>query len=150
MDAANREAVQSVAELEAVLAGHREEAGRSTTSIRRLIEVMKQEDLLAEDIKDEYRRLVREKERLQARCEKLEFDLERRRKRVLDAGLIRRALQDFERLVRLLPLGDQKELFQLLLLASSETWFWRRSWDQRAGVVVAGRSGGEHAGAQER
>src|SRR5579885_1802853 len=28
--------------------------------------------------------------------------------------------------------------------------FWRRSWDQRAGVVVAGRSGGAHAGAQER
>jgi len=39
----------------------------------------------------------------------------RRRKRVLDADLIRRALQDFERLVGLLPLEDQKELFQLLL-----------------------------------
>ncbi len=41
-----------------------------------------------------YRQLVREKERLQARCEKLEVDLERRRKRVLDADFIRRALQD--------------------------------------------------------
>jgi hypothetical protein len=97
------------------LGRHRDEAGRLTTSIWRLIEVMKQEALLAEDIKDEYRRLVREKERLQARCEKLEFALERRRKRVLDAGLIRRDLQDFERLDRLLPLEDQKELFQLLL-----------------------------------
>jgi hypothetical protein len=42
-----------------------------------------------------------------------ELDLERRRKRVLDADLIRRALQDFERLVGVLPLVDQKELFQL-------------------------------------
>ncbi len=115
VDAANREAVQSVAELEAALARHREEAGQLTAAIRRLIEVMKQEDLLADDIKDEYRRLVREKERLQARCEKLELDIERRRKRVLDADLIRRALLDFERLVGLLPLEDQKELFQLLL-----------------------------------
>ena len=115
VDAANREAAQSVTELEATLARHRDELGRLTASIRRLIEVMKQEDLLAEDIKEEYRRLVREKERLQAQCEKLELDLERRRKRVLDADLIRRALQDFERLVGLLPLEDQKELFQLLL-----------------------------------
>jgi hypothetical protein len=115
VDTANREAAQSLAELEAALGRHREEAGRLTRSIRRLIDVMKQEDLLAEDIKDEYRRLVREQERLQARCAQLEFDLERHRKRVLDADLIRRALQDFERLVGVLPLVDQKELFQLLV-----------------------------------
>ena len=115
VDAANREAAESVAELEATLARHRQELGPLTVGIRRLIEVMKQEDLLAEDIKEEYRRLVREKEQLQARCEKLELDLERRRKRVLDADLIRRGLQDFERLVGLLPLEDQKELFQLLV-----------------------------------
>ncbi len=93
---------------------HRDELGQLTAGIRRLVEVMKQEDLLADDIKEEYRRLVREKERLQTRCEKLELDLERRQKRVLDADLIRRALQDFERLVGLLPLEDQKDLFQLL------------------------------------
>lgn len=58
---------------------------------------------------------MREKERLQARCEQVEFDLGRRRKWVLDADLIRRALQDLERLVGVLPLVDQKELFQLLM-----------------------------------
>ena len=61
-----------------------------TAAIGRLIEVMKQQDLLTEDIKEEYRRLVREKERLQVRCEKRELDVERRGKRVLDADLIRR------------------------------------------------------------
>ena len=115
VDAANREAAESVAELEATLARHRDELGPLTAGIRRLIEVMKQEDLLAEDIKEEYRRLVRDKEQVQTRCEKLELDLERRRKRVLDADLIRRGLKDFERLVGLLPLEDQKELFQLLV-----------------------------------
>ena len=151
VDAANREAVQSLAELETALGRHRDEAGRLTTSIRRLIEVMMQEDLLADDIKDEYRRLVREKERLQARCEQLEFDLERRRKRVLDADLIRRALQDFERLVGVLPLVDQKELFQLLV---REVVVWpfepereaphdappTASPNGRAGATAAGRA----------
>ncbi len=90
-------------------------------AIRRLIEVMKAEDLLSDDLKAEYKRLVREKERLQTLCEKLELDLERRRKRLLDVELIRRALQDFARLVELLPLADQKELFQLLL-REVEAW----------------------------
>ena len=94
---------------------HRGEIGRLSIGIRRIIEIMKQEDLLAEDVKEEYRRLVREKEQLQALCEKLELDLERRRKRVLNAELISRSLQDFARLVNLLPLDDQKELCQLLL-----------------------------------
>jgi site-specific DNA recombinase len=115
VDAANREAVTSVDELENALARHRDEMGRLTAAIHRLIEVMKEEDLLADDLKDEYRRLVREKEALQARCVKLEFDIERRRKRVLDAEVIRHSLEDFARLVELLPLEDQKELFQLLL-----------------------------------
>ena len=113
--AANREAAESVAGLEATLARHREDLGRLTTGIRRLIKVTKHEDLLAEDIKEEYRRLAREKEQLQTQCEKLQLDLERRRKRVLDADLIRRSLQDFARLVGLLPLEDQKELFQPLV-----------------------------------
>ncbi|MGE3601582.1 MAG: recombinase family protein, partial [Dehalococcoidia bacterium] len=115
VDAANREAVQSVTELEKRLLHHRDEVGRLTAAIRRIIEVMKEVDLLADDIKEEYKRLVREKERLQALCEKLEFDIERRQKRVLDVEVIQRSLQDFARLMTLLPLEDQKELFQLLL-----------------------------------
>ena len=114
VEAVNREAAQSLAELEERLLRQRDEMGRLTMPIRRIIEVMKQEDFLAEDIKAEYKQFVREKERVQALCEKLELDVERRRKRVLDVGLIGRALQDFARLVDLLPLADQKELLQLL------------------------------------
>lgn len=97
---------------------HRAEIGSLTMAIRRLIEVMKAEDLLSEDLKAEYKWLVREKERLRALCDKLELDVERRRKRVLDMGLIGLALQDFARLVDLLPLADQPELFHLLLRAT--------------------------------
>jgi hypothetical protein len=70
VEAANREAALSVTELETAIARHSDELGHLTAAIRRLIEVMKQEDLLAEDIKEEYRRLVPDKERLQARYEK--------------------------------------------------------------------------------
>ena len=115
VDAANREAVTSVTDMEQRLLRHRDAIGRLTASIRRIIEIMKQDDLLAEDIKTEYRRLIREKEALQALADRLELDVERRRKRVLDVGLIRHSLQDFARLVGLLTLEDQKELFQLLL-----------------------------------
>ena len=124
--------------------------GRLTASIRRIIEIMKQDDLLAEDIKAEYRRLIREKEALQALADRLELDVERRRKRVLDVDLIRRSLQDFARLVGLLPLEDQKELFQLLLREVEVQPFdpesaWRRA--SRATATAAARwRGGRRAG----
>lgn len=115
VDAANRDARRSLTSLQREQRRHQEEVGKLTAGIRRIIEVMKQEDMLSEDVREEYKQLVREKERLVALCEKLQLDIERRQKRVVDAELIRRSLQDFERLVNLLPLEDQKELFQLLL-----------------------------------
>lgn len=42
-------------------------------------------------------------------------DVERRQKRILDVGLIGRALQDFARLVGLLSLEDQKGIVQFLV-----------------------------------
>ena len=147
VEAANREAAHTVSELEGTLARHRDELGQLSASIRRLIEVMKEEDLLAEDIKDEYRRLVREKERLQGRCERLELDLERRRKRVLDAGLIRRALEDFDRLVGLLPLEDQKELFRPLLREVDVAPLEPGREPPKAAAPTAERSGHGGAGA---
>jgi site-specific DNA recombinase len=121
VDAANREAVQSITGLRERLLGYRDEIGHLTMEIHRLIQIMKHEDLLADDIKAEYKRLISEKERLQALAEKIEFDVERRQKRVLDTELIRRSLADFAGLVSLLPLEDQKELFQLLV-REVEVW----------------------------
>ena len=46
VDAANREAVTSVTDMEQRLLRHRDAIGRLTASIRRIIEVMKQDDLL--------------------------------------------------------------------------------------------------------
>ncbi len=115
VDAANRDATRSLTSLQNEQRRHQEEIGKLTIGIRRIIEVMKQEDMLSEDVREEYKQLVREKERLLALCEKLQLDIERRQKRVVDAEIIRRSLQDFERLVNLLPLEDQKELFQLLI-----------------------------------
>lgn len=121
VDAANREAVQSMTGLQEKLLEDRDEIGRLTTQIRRLIQVMKQEDLLADDLKAEYKQLVAEKERLQAHADKLEADLNRRQKRVLDTEVIRRSLVDFAGLVSMLPIEDQKELFQLLV-REVEVW----------------------------
>ena len=115
VQAANRDATTSVDSIREARSRHQEEIARLTTGIRRIIEIMKTQDLLSEDVKDEYRQLVREKERLVTLCEKLQLDIELRQKRVLDVEVIQKSLQDFERLVTLLPLEDQKELFQLLI-----------------------------------
>jgi hypothetical protein len=61
--AADRAAVTSVADLEQRLLRQRDEIGSLTAAIRRTIDVMKVEDFLAEDIKAEYRQLIREKAR---------------------------------------------------------------------------------------
>jgi len=113
--AANRDATTSLDSIREARSRHQEEVARLTTGIRRIIEVMKTEDLLSEDVKDEYRQLVREKERLVTLCEKLQLDIEVRQKRVLDVEVIQQSLRDFERLVSLLSLEDQKELSQLLI-----------------------------------
>jgi hypothetical protein len=115
VDAASRDATTSIAELNEALHTNRNQIGRLTSRIRRIIAIMTEEDLLSDDLREEYKGLVREKEQLQALCEKLELDIERRQRGVLDADLIRSSLQDFEQLVGVLPLEDQKELFQLLI-----------------------------------
>lgn len=115
VDAANRDAARSLASLQEEQRRHQEEISRLTAGIRRIIEMMKREDMLCRDVEEEYKRLVREKERLLTLSEKLQLDIERRQKRVLDVEITRRSLKDFERLVNLLPLEDHKELFQLLI-----------------------------------
>lgn len=62
VDAANSEAVTSVTELEQRELRQRDDIGRLTAAIRRIIEVVKQDDLLVEEIKAEHRRLARAKE----------------------------------------------------------------------------------------
>ncbi len=115
IEAADRGAGDSVAALEQEQQRRRDEIGRLTAGIRRLIDVMKEEDLLSADLRDEYRRLVAEKERLQLLVATQQADIDRRRSRVLDEDTIRRSLEDFSRLIAALPIEDQKELVQLLL-----------------------------------
>ncbi|MBA4181327.1 MAG: hypothetical protein C0506_12120, partial [Anaerolinea sp.] len=64
VDAANREALVSVETLQAQQRRNHDEIARLTTGIRRIIEIMKENDLLAPDVKEEYKRLIQEKERL--------------------------------------------------------------------------------------
>ena len=115
VQAANREAVIPIKELEEQQRRHREEVARLTTGIRRIIEIIKSQDDLGPDLRAELKKLSEEKEQLGTLIEKLQMDIDHRRRRVLDAGLIRRNLVEFERLVNLMPAADQKELMQLLL-----------------------------------
>ncbi|MBI2765456.1 MAG: hypothetical protein HYX53_06025 [Chloroflexi bacterium] len=115
VQAANREAVIPIKELEEQQRRHREEVSRLTSGIRRIIEIIKSQDDLEPDLRAELKKLSEEKEQLGTFIEKLQMDIDHRRRRVLDVDLIRRNLVEFERLVNLMPTADQKELMQLLL-----------------------------------
>ena len=70
---------------------------------------------MPEDLKQEFLELDGEKQRIKTELEKLRIETNRRRQHVVDLDIIERSLQDFEGLISLLPLEDQKELMQLLI-----------------------------------
>lgn len=115
VEAANREALIPITDLEEQQQRHRDEIPRLSASIRRLIAVIKLDDDIGRDVRDEVKALSQEKERHEIEIEKLQMDIDRRRRRVIDVDLIRQSLVQFERLVNFLPMEDQKELMQLLL-----------------------------------
>ena len=83
--------------------------------IRRIVEYIKTHDTVPSEIDEEMKALDTEREELQRSIEKLELEIAQRKKKVLDAALIGQQLQQFEHLVTVLPLEDQKELFNLLI-----------------------------------
>ena len=52
---------------------------------------------------------------MKTELEKLEIEINRKKQRTVDLDIIQRSLQDFSRLIEVLPLEDQKELMQLLI-----------------------------------
>ena len=54
-----------------------------------------------------------QKQQVQTELDKVQIKISHKRQRVVDLDIIQRSLQDFESLVNLLPLEDQKELMQL-------------------------------------
>jgi hypothetical protein len=51
---------------------------------------------------------------------KVDMEIAHRRKKGLDADLIRQQLKHFEHLVKVLPMEDEKELFQLIILGLTQ------------------------------
>ena len=86
-----------------------------TREIKRLISIFKSQDDVPEDLKQECLELDRQKQHTKTELEKLEIEINRKKRRVVDLDIIQRSLQDFSRLIEVLPLDDQKELMQLLI-----------------------------------
>ncbi len=103
---------------------------------RRIIEVIKSQEEVGSDLREELQQLGREKEQILTVVEKVQVDIDRRQMKVIDADLIRQSLVDFERLANLLPPDDQKELFHLLL-RQVEVW----PFDPEQGASPEGAAG---------
>lgn len=85
------------------------------TEINRLIKIMKSEDMIGREIAEEYKELLKEKEELIIQQEKIQIDIERCKQDSINAETIKEALLSFDKIISVLPLEDQKELFQLLI-----------------------------------
>lgn len=83
--------------------------------INRLIKLMKSQDLVGEEITEEYKKLLAERNALETEKEKLQLEIERCSQDMLDAERIAETLLAFDRVIKALSLEDQKELFQLLI-----------------------------------
>lgn len=111
----NRESAESVKPLLAKKTDLQAEITRESAEIKRLINVMKQADLVSSDIKDEYKKLLAAREQAQISLEKLQIDIERLQQKSVDIEVLKKCLQEFDRMVEALPLEDQKELMQLII-----------------------------------
>ena len=115
IDQANGDGTRVVTDLEErrhVLLSRQVEAQKG---IHRIVEYIKTYDEVPSEIDQEMRALDKERHELQRSIEKTDLEIAHRKKKVLDADLMRQQLQHFEQLIKVLPLEDQKELFQLLI-----------------------------------
>ena len=112
---ANGDAGRVVEDMETLRQSHLTRLGEISKGIRRIIEYVKTNDGVPEDMTSELKELDRERDQIGRSIEKMDMEIAYPKKKVLDADLIRQQIQHFEHLVKVLPLEDEKELFQVLL-----------------------------------
>ena len=88
---------------------------KAVKEIRRLVKIMKSQDLVGNEITDEYRELLNERKQLETQKEKLELEIERCKQDVVDVETIKKTLHVFDKVISVLPIEDQKELLQLII-----------------------------------
>lgn len=115
MDEANKESKSSIKPLERDKVKIEDTIAKITHQIKRIVEIFKQQDLVSQEIKDDYKNLLSERERKQIALEKLQIDINRLRGKSVDFEIIQRSLQHFDKVIELMSPIDQKELFQLLV-----------------------------------
>ncbi|MBF0523259.1 MAG: hypothetical protein HQL24_09425, partial [Candidatus Omnitrophica bacterium] len=89
--------------------------GKTTAEINRIIKILKSQDLVGNEITEEYKKLLNQKSSLQNDLEKLTINIERCNQDVLDAEMIKKTLSAFDKVTNSLSLEDQKDLFNLLI-----------------------------------
>jgi DNA-binding XRE family transcriptional regulator len=115
MAEATKESRKSVQPLEKDKAKIEETIARLTGQIKRITGILTQQDLVSQEIKDEYKGFLVEREQKRTALEKLQIDIDRLKNKSVDFDIIRKALEHFDQVIDSLPLDDQKELIQLLV-----------------------------------
>jgi site-specific DNA recombinase len=111
---ANRDASTGLAPLLKKQKQHQKQINELSRQIKNLVEGMKR-GIISRDVQQEHSKLVEERDKLQLTKDKIDVEVEMKQNRLLNLDIIQRGLQNFDRVIDILPLEDQKELMQLLI-----------------------------------
>jgi len=112
--AANRDASTGLAPLLKKEKQHQKEINELSRQIKNLLEAMKK-GIISKDIQEENNRLVEERDKSQLVKDKLTVEIEMKQTKLLNIDIIQKGLQNFDKVINILSLEDQKELMQLLI-----------------------------------
>jgi len=92
-----------------------EKEKKLTNKIKKLIDIMTSTDLIADDIKEEYKKQIYEKNHLKNEIEKIDIEINFKQSGLIDMDIIQKSLQTFSRIIDKLSLDDQKDLMQTII-----------------------------------
>ena len=112
---ANQEANISIKPLLKKQKQQQEDINKRKTEINNITDVIKKEGVLSKRLKEESIKLDAEREELEKDFDKTRMDIERIESKVINTDVIKRSLEQFDKVIESLSLEDQKELIQLLI-----------------------------------
>ena len=111
---ANKDASSGLAPLLKKQKQYQKQINQLTKEIKTFVENMKKVKT-SKEIQEEYHRILEEKDKLQIQKDKIDVEVEMKQSKLLSLDIIQKGLQNFDKVINVLSLEDQKELMQLLI-----------------------------------
>ena len=115
ISAANEQAQKSLKPLYGKKELLQNEENKLTLKIKKILDIMLSQDMVSDEIKDEYKKLVNEKKFIKCEIGKINIEIDFKRRGVLDVDIVQKSLKTFKDIIDKMSLEDQKDLMQSLI-----------------------------------